>query len=157
MSPSAATHSPPWTDARIKWSSHAIPVPGPADGTAVERVFTHFYSLLFAPNRSVFPGQAIVGKVQPMLEQPVGLLDLAQTDNDLIARLLGEALLLLEQDRTTARHRIERACHLLETTELSVERIAHEAGFGTAASLRQHLNASVGAAPSAYRRTFRSA
>ena len=44
-----------------------------------------------------------------MLEQPVGLVGLAQTDNDLIARLLGEALVLLEQDRTTARQRIERA------------------------------------------------
>jgi hypothetical protein len=44
-----------------------------------------------------------------MLEQPVGLLGLAQTDNDLIARLLGEALVLLEQDRTTARQRIEQA------------------------------------------------
>jgi AraC family transcriptional regulator len=44
-----------------------------------------------------------------MLEQPVGLLGLAQTDNDLIARLLGEALVLLEQDRTKARQRIEQA------------------------------------------------
>ena len=47
-----------------------------------------------------------------MLEQPVGLVGLAQTDNDLIARLLGEALVLLEQDRTTARQRIERALAL---------------------------------------------
>lgn len=53
--------------------------------------------------------------------------------------------------------RVERARHLLEHTDLSVERIAREAGFGTAASLRQHLNAVIGAAPSAYRRTFRSA
>jgi transcriptional regulator GlxA family with amidase domain len=52
-------------------------------------------------------------------------------------------------------HRIERARHLLEETDLSVEEIAAEAGFGTTASLRQHLRATLGLSPSAYRRTFR--
>ena len=56
-----------------------------------------------------FPARRLVGKVQQMSEQPVCLHGLAQTDNDLIARLLGEALVLLEQDRTTARQRIEQA------------------------------------------------
>lgn len=51
--------------------------------------------------------------------------------------------------------RIERARQLLEETELTVERIAAEAGFGTAASLRQHLQAALGVSPRAYRRTFR--
>jgi transcriptional regulator GlxA family with amidase domain len=52
------------------------------------------------------------------------------------------------------RERVERARHLLESTELSVERIARDAGFGTTAGLRQHLSAAVGVAPSAYRRNF---
>jgi transcriptional regulator GlxA family with amidase domain len=52
------------------------------------------------------------------------------------------------------RERVERARHLLETTDLTVERIAREAGFGTTASLRQHLNTALGVAPSAYRRGF---
>ncbi|MBA8928590.1 transcriptional regulator GlxA family with amidase domain [Kutzneria viridogrisea] len=52
------------------------------------------------------------------------------------------------------RQRVERARHLLESTELSVERIAREAGFGTTASLRQHLNSVLGVSPSAYRRAF---
>ncbi|QUQ62645.1 helix-turn-helix domain-containing protein [Kutzneria sp. CA-103260] len=52
------------------------------------------------------------------------------------------------------RERVERARHLLESTDLSVERIARDAGFGTTASLRQHLNAAVGVAPLAYRRSF---
>ncbi|MEU3270630.1 helix-turn-helix domain-containing protein [Saccharomonospora sp. NPDC006951] len=51
--------------------------------------------------------------------------------------------------------RIERARHLLERTDLPIDRIASEAGFGTAASLRQHLNAALGVSPSAYRATFR--
>lgn len=51
--------------------------------------------------------------------------------------------------------RVERARRLLEETDLPVDRIAERAGFGTAASLRQHLQAAVGVAPTAYRATFR--
>ncbi|WP_043265317.1 helix-turn-helix domain-containing protein [Streptomyces sp. CT34] len=53
------------------------------------------------------------------------------------------------------RQRIERARQLLEETELTVDRIAAETGFGTAASLRQHLHAALGVSPRAYRSTFR--
>jgi transcriptional regulator GlxA family with amidase domain len=52
--------------------------------------------------------------------------------------------------------RIERARQLLEETDLPVDRIAADAGFGTAASLRQHLQTTLGVSPSAYRSTFRS-
>ncbi|WAU05710.1 helix-turn-helix domain-containing protein [Streptomyces nigrescens] len=51
--------------------------------------------------------------------------------------------------------RIERARQLLEETDLTVDRIAAEAGFGTAASLRQHLQSALGVSPRAYRSTFR--
>ncbi|MBB5154109.1 transcriptional regulator GlxA family with amidase domain [Saccharopolyspora phatthalungensis] len=51
--------------------------------------------------------------------------------------------------------RIERARQLLEETDLPVDRIAADAGFGTAASLRQHLQVALGVSPSAYRGTFR--
>jgi transcriptional regulator GlxA family with amidase domain len=51
--------------------------------------------------------------------------------------------------------RIERARQLLEETDLPVDRVAAQAGFGTAASLRQHLQAALGVSPSAYRGTFR--
>ncbi len=51
--------------------------------------------------------------------------------------------------------RIERARQLLEETDLPVDRVATEAGFGTAASLRQHFQAALGVSPSAYRSTFR--
>nr|WP_234320471.1 helix-turn-helix domain-containing protein [Streptomyces sp. SBT349] len=53
--------------------------------------------------------------------------------------------------------RVERARRLLEETDLPVDRIAHAAGFGTGASLRQHLQTALGVSPSAYRRTFRAA
>ncbi len=53
------------------------------------------------------------------------------------------------------RARVDKARQLLESTELPVDRIAAAAGFGTTASLRQHLTAAVGLAPLAYRRTYR--
>ncbi|MGW7237181.1 GlxA family transcriptional regulator [Streptomyces sp. NPDC054804] len=52
--------------------------------------------------------------------------------------------------------RVERARHLLESTELSMDRVARDAGFGTAQSMRQHLQTALGVTPTAYRRTFRS-
>jgi hypothetical protein len=39
-------------------------------------------------------------------------------------------------------------------TDLSVEQIAARAGFGTAASMRQHLKASLGGSPTEYRDTL---
>lgn len=51
--------------------------------------------------------------------------------------------------------RVDRARQLLEETDLTVDRIATDAGFGTAVSLRQHLQARLGVTPSAYRAAFR--
>ncbi len=51
--------------------------------------------------------------------------------------------------------RLELARRLLETSDLPVDGVATRAGFGTAASLRQHLQAAIGVSPMAYRRTFR--
>ncbi len=52
--------------------------------------------------------------------------------------------------------RIERARQLLERTDFPIDRIARDVGFGTAASLRQRLQAAIGLSPSAYRNTFRT-
>ncbi len=52
--------------------------------------------------------------------------------------------------------RIEHARHLLETTDLAVDTVAARAGLGTGASLRQHMRASIGVSPLAYRKTFRA-
>jgi transcriptional regulator GlxA family with amidase domain len=53
-----------------------------------------------------------------------------------------------------ARQRVERARLLLESTDLSVDEIARRCGFGTSVSMRTHLHAHLGVAPSTYRRTF---
>jgi transcriptional regulator GlxA family with amidase domain len=52
------------------------------------------------------------------------------------------------------RQRVDLARHLLEATDLPIDRVAERAGFGTATSMRQHLRASIGVSPQAYRRTF---
>ncbi|MFJ6907003.1 GlxA family transcriptional regulator [Streptomyces griseoluteus] len=51
--------------------------------------------------------------------------------------------------------RVELARQLLESTDLSVDQVARDAGFGTAQSMRQHLQQALGVTPTAYRRTFR--
>jgi transcriptional regulator GlxA family with amidase domain len=52
------------------------------------------------------------------------------------------------------RQRVLATQQLLETTDLSVERIAMRVGFGSAATLRSHFQRVVHTTPLAYRRTF---
>jgi transcriptional regulator GlxA family with amidase domain len=52
------------------------------------------------------------------------------------------------------RARVRRAQRLLETTDLSVERIAAAVGFGSTAVLRDRFGQVVGTSPQAYRRSF---
>ncbi len=58
-------------------------------------------------------------------------------------------------NRWLAAERVGRAQQLLETTDLSIEQIAGEAGFGTSLSLRQHFADQLRTSPSSYRRSFR--
>ncbi|MDH6131392.1 transcriptional regulator GlxA family with amidase domain [Kitasatospora sp. MAA4] len=51
--------------------------------------------------------------------------------------------------------RVDLARQLLESSDLPVGRIAQRVGFGTDATLRQHLHAAISTSPGAYRRTFR--
>jgi transcriptional regulator GlxA family with amidase domain len=52
------------------------------------------------------------------------------------------------------RARVRRAQELLETTPLSVERVATEAGFQTASNFRERFQTVVGTSPVAYRSSF---
>ncbi|MBO1334334.1 helix-turn-helix domain-containing protein [Streptomyces sp. VRA16 Mangrove soil] len=54
------------------------------------------------------------------------------------------------------RQRLDRACHLLESSNLTIDQIATEVGFATSASLRQLMHAEFGVSPVAYRRTFQA-
>jgi len=53
-----------------------------------------------------------------------------------------------------AEARVRRAQRLLETTGLSVEQVAADAGFGSATVLREHFGCVVGTSPLTYRRAF---
>ncbi|MFF5036571.1 helix-turn-helix domain-containing protein [Nocardia salmonicida] len=53
--------------------------------------------------------------------------------------------------------RVLFAKHLLETTDMALERIADESGFGSGALLRHHFQRQVGLAPTEYRRRFGAA
>ncbi|MHA7275481.1 GlxA family transcriptional regulator [Arthrobacter sp. Hz1] len=51
--------------------------------------------------------------------------------------------------------RLLRAQVLLEETELSIDAVATNSGFGQAVLLRHHFNRALGISPASYRRTFR--
>ena len=53
------------------------------------------------------------------------------------------------------RQRVLHAQALLETTDETVDRIAHACGFGAASALRVRFQRALGTSPQAYRRTFR--
>lgn len=91
------------------------------------------------------------------LDRPVSLRELAERESMSVrtfSRRFREET-GMTPGRWLAQRRVERARQLLEETDLPVDRVAAEAGFGTAASLRQHLQAAVGVSPAAYRGTFR--
>jgi transcriptional regulator GlxA family with amidase domain len=61
----------------------------------------------------------------------------------------------LSPARWLLQQRVAHARLLLESTDLAVDAVARRSGLGSATALRQHLQATIGVAPSAYRRTFR--
>jgi transcriptional regulator GlxA family with amidase domain len=50
--------------------------------------------------------------------------------------------------------RVQEARRLLEETDLPIDAVAWRAGFGTAASLREHFRRVTATTPTAYRRSF---
>jgi transcriptional regulator GlxA family with amidase domain len=53
------------------------------------------------------------------------------------------------------RERIRLAQRMLETSEVPVDAVARNSGFGSAENLRKHFGRAIGTTPQAYRRTFR--
>ncbi len=92
------------------------------------------------------------------LHEPIQLRDIANRKPCRYApsRAVSARRSRVSPGRWLTQQRIERARHLLETSDLSVDQVARDAGFGTAQSMRQHLQAVLGVTPTAYRRTFRS-
>ncbi|MEQ7006794.1 helix-turn-helix domain-containing protein [Actinopolymorpha sp. B17G11] len=57
-------------------------------------------------------------------------------------------------NRWLSTQRVLHARHLLEESELTIEEVATQCGFGSAALLRHHFHRTIGVAPNDYRRTF---
>ncbi|MFD5857915.1 GlxA family transcriptional regulator [Streptomyces chartreusis] len=92
------------------------------------------------------------------LDEPLTLTDLAahaRMSLRTFARRFNDEV-GLSPGRWLIQQRVGRARHLLESSDLPVDRIAIEVGFATGASLRQHLHAAIGVSPQAYRRTFQA-
>ncbi|UFR00704.1 helix-turn-helix domain-containing protein [Streptomyces sp. Go40/10] len=90
------------------------------------------------------------------LDEPLTLADLAdhaRMSLRTFARRFNDEV-GLSPGRWLIQQRVTRARHLLEASDMPVDRIAAEVGFATGASLRQHLHAAIGVSPQAYRRTF---
>jgi transcriptional regulator GlxA family with amidase domain len=51
--------------------------------------------------------------------------------------------------------RVAAAQRLLETSDLSIDRVAEACGLGSAANLRLHFGRVVGTSPTAYRKAFK--
>ncbi|SEG33055.1 Transcriptional regulator GlxA family, contains an amidase domain and an AraC-type DNA-binding HTH domain [Actinacidiphila yanglinensis] len=115
--------------------------------------------------RRPLPEPQLAGTVQARtwalerLEQPVTLRQLAEREAMSVrtfTRRFREEV-GMSPGRWLTQQRIERARQLLESTDLGVDQIARQAGFGTGASLRQHIQSALGVSPSVYRRTFQTA
>ncbi|QIS09695.1 GlxA family transcriptional regulator [Nocardia arthritidis] len=100
--------------------------------------------------------QPVLTWIEEHLENPLTLADIANHAGLSIRTLQRR---FRTQLGTTALQwllsaRIHRAQQLLETTDLPIERIADESGFGSVVTLRHHFTRTVGTAPRNYRRTF---
>jgi transcriptional regulator GlxA family with amidase domain len=102
--------------------------------------------------------QPLLHWLQDNLAQPVTVADMARR------AVLSERTLtrrFREQTGTTPvqwllRARVLRAQDLLESTDQPVERVAAQAGFGSAVAFRARFREQVGVSPLRYRRTFRA-
>lgn len=126
---------PPWRDGgQAQYIEHPVPEEGDT-GTAATRAWA-----------------------LERLDQPLALRELAahaRMSQRTFARRFQEET-GTSPGRWLIQQRVHRARHLLESTDLPVDRIAAEVGFATGTSLRQHLQAAIGVSPRAYRRTFRN-
>ncbi|GAA2222331.1 helix-turn-helix domain-containing protein [Streptomyces amakusaensis] len=98
------------------------------------------------------------GWAMDRLHEPIQLRDLAERESMSVrtfTRRFREEV-GVSPGQWLTHQRVERARQLLESTELSVDQVARDAGFRTAQSMRQHLQSALGVAPTVYRRTFRA-
>ena len=95
--------------------------------------------------------------VQANLDREVSVDDLAQRAN-MSVRTFNRRFVAVTgttPHRWLTTQRVGLAQRLLEETNLDVERVAQQTGFGTAATMRHHFGLRRGTSPHLYRRSFR--
>ncbi len=119
-----------------------------------------------APEPGRGAGEPDVGSLEPTrvwarerLAEPLGVVDMARHAN--VSPRTFARRFRAETGTTPLQwllgRRVLAARRLLEESNLPVEEIAREVGFGDAASLRSHFRRATATTPTAYRRTFRAA
>jgi AraC family transcriptional activator FtrA len=107
------------------------------------------------------PDDDVIGRT---LDWAAGHLDEPLTVDDLARRALLSSRTFARRFRAVTgttpmqwllRQRVLHAQRLLEATDLPIELVAQQCGFGTATSFRTHFRRVAGTSPAAYRRTFR--
>ncbi|WP_293766783.1 helix-turn-helix domain-containing protein [uncultured Aquitalea sp.] len=110
------------------------------------------------------PDTARDSRLSGLIDWARGCLDQPHTLDTLAARVLMSRRTFTRHFRqltgTTVAHwllneRLALTQRLLEGTDLAVEQIAAQAGFGSPVSLRHHFRQTFGVSPSDWRRTFR--
>ena len=128
-------------------------------------------SLVTAPHRSGTQSQFAAVPELPATDDPLsdalavaaaGIRDVGSVDD--LARLAGVGRRSVERHLRTrlgttpavwiAEQRVSAACRLLETTTLSVEHVAADAGYGSTPSLRRAMRLYRDTTPTAYRAAF---
>lgn len=102
---------------------------------------------------------ALLAWVDEHLDEPITverLADLAAMSPRTLARRFRDTT-GTTPGRWVTHRRVERARHLLVTTDLGVDVIARKVGMGTGANLRHHFHGATGMSPARYRRRYRSA
>jgi transcriptional regulator GlxA family with amidase domain len=112
------------------------------------------------PPSEQLPLSRLLDWLEENLDDPSISLDVIARQGALSVRTLSRRF--REQTGTTPlnwlfRARVRRAQVLLETTPLSVERIATSVGFGSVTAFRVHFRRVVRTSPQSYRRAFRGA
>jgi transcriptional regulator GlxA family with amidase domain len=104
------------------------------------------------------PLAATLDWAQSHLDRPIGVSELA-AHAGLSVRTLHRTFLAATGEtpgRWLQTQRVRRAQQLLETSDLTMHRVAERSGLGTATNLRKRLRSHLGVSPDIYRRTFGS-
>ncbi|HEX7911446.1 MAG TPA: transcriptional regulator FtrA [Paraburkholderia sp.] len=98
----------------------------------------------------------LLDEMRARIDQPMRIVDLARlasmSERTFLRRF--QATTGLTPAEWITRTRLDVARELLESSKLSIERIATRAGLGTATTMRHHFRRKVGVSPAEYRRQF---